>query len=214
MARAHEEVRLREPANRASQVRTVYGKDLERLIVNVPDPASDVVGLSVPRIDDWISISGETSLARRELFQAAEREPGLVSELLFASHRRKQVTYDRHRQQSADDTVKKQAELHERRSSRDSVFWTHRGPPFVRSMKEIGYGWPGSCGRWLESHATTSEMSWADMGRPSTSPRQSGAPNSGRPAITIVRSCPSLTKARYEPFTIELALFPPRPFSP
>ena len=47
----------------------------------------------------------------------------------------------------------------------------------------------GNCGRCAASQATTSEMSCADMGWPGTLLRQSGAPSSGRPTITIVRSC-------------------------
>ena len=42
VAGTHEEVRLREPANRTSQVRAVDGEDLESLVVNISDPACDV----------------------------------------------------------------------------------------------------------------------------------------------------------------------------
>ena len=45
----------------------------------------------------------------------------------------------------------------------------------------------GNCGRCAASHATTSEISWADIGLPGTLPRQSGAPSSGRPTMTVVR---------------------------
>jgi hypothetical protein len=72
MARTHEEVRLGEPANGASEVRTVYGKDLECLIVNVPNPARDIAGFAVPGTDYRVAIGGETSLAGRKLLQPAE----------------------------------------------------------------------------------------------------------------------------------------------
>jgi hypothetical protein len=76
VAGAHEEVRLREPPNGASQVRTIYGKDLEILIVNVSNPACDIGGLAVPGINDRISIRGESGLPSRKLFQPAERKSG------------------------------------------------------------------------------------------------------------------------------------------
>src|SRR6266849_726859 len=195
-------------------MRTIDGKDLKFLIVNISDPARDVAGFAVPGIDHGIAISGKPGLAGRELFQTTERKPRLVSELLLTNQRRQQVAHDRHGQGNADNTVKKHSQFHKSCASGHSVLCTHRGPPLAGFIEAVGYGWPGNCGRWLESHATTSEMSCGDMGRPSTSPRQSGAPSSGRPAITIVRSCWSLTRARNEPFTIELALLPPRPPAP
>jgi hypothetical protein len=71
VAGAHEEARLGEPANWASQVRAVYGKDLEILIVNVSNPACDISGFAVPGIHGRISIRGEPSLPGRKLFQPA-----------------------------------------------------------------------------------------------------------------------------------------------
>src|SRR3981081_1431026 len=96
MAGKHEEVRLGEPPNGASEVRAVDGKDLEFLIINVPDPARDIAGFAIPGIDHGIAISGETSLAGRKLFQRAESEPRVITRLLFANHGRKQITNDRH----------------------------------------------------------------------------------------------------------------------
>src|SRR5882757_1926297 len=52
------------------------------------------------------------------------------------------------------------------------------------------------------------------MGLPDTSPRQSGAPSSGRPVITSVRSPWSLTSARKESSVIELPFGAPRPATP
>src|SRR6266404_1543024 len=144
---AHKEARLRKPAHRASQVRTVDGKNLENLIVNVPNPARDVAGLTIPGIDHGIAIRGEPSLAGRKLLQPTEREPRLVAELFFARHRRKEKTHDRHRQRSADDAVENNPYFHEHRASRHSFFFTHRRPPLSRSVEEIGYGWPGNCFR-------------------------------------------------------------------
>ena len=54
----------------------------------------------------------------------------------------------------------------------------------------------------------------AVSGAPGASPRQSGCPMSGRPAMTVVRRLWSLTRPRNEPSTIEPAFGPPSPFEP
>jgi hypothetical protein len=56
-------------------VRTVDGENLENPIVNVPNPARNVAGLTIPGIDYGIAIRGEASLAGRKLLQSTEREP-------------------------------------------------------------------------------------------------------------------------------------------
>src|SRR5216684_994598 len=147
MARTHEEVRLGEPTNRASKVRAVDGEDLELLIVHIPNPARDVAGFAVPRIDHGILVCREPSLPSGKLLQPAKRKPRLITDLLFAHHGRKQITHDRHSQENPDDTVEKQAEFHEHRASGNAVFCTHRGSPCAGLIEEIGYGWPGNFGR-------------------------------------------------------------------
>ena len=64
------------------------------------------------------------------------------------------------------------------------------------------------------SQATTSEISCDDIGLPGMSLRQSGAPKSGRPTITSVRSSWSGSNARKDPSTIELPFGPPLPPAP
>src|SRR5258708_7798347 len=98
---------LGKPAHGTSKVRAVDGKDLESLIVNPTNPARDVAGLSIPVIDQRISIGGESSLPSGKLFEPAEREPRLIPKLFFTSHRRQEVSHDRHCQCSANDAVKK-----------------------------------------------------------------------------------------------------------
>ncbi len=49
---------------------------------------------------------------------------------------------------------------------------------------------------------------------PATFPRQSGAPNSGRPAMTMVRGPWSLTSAKKESLVMALPPVPPRPSRP
>jgi hypothetical protein len=48
-------------------VRTVDGKDLENVTVNVPNPARDVRGFAVPGIDHGIAIRRKPGLAGRKL---------------------------------------------------------------------------------------------------------------------------------------------------
>jgi hypothetical protein len=117
MAGTHEKIRLGEPANRASKVRAIDGKDLVRLIVNVANPTRDVSGFTIPRIDDGILVGGETSLASGKLFQPAERKPRLITDLPFANHGRKEIAHDRHGQENPNDAVKKHSQLHKSRAS-------------------------------------------------------------------------------------------------
>ena len=49
MTRAHEQTGLGKPAHRATQVRTVNGKNLELFALDAADPAGDLAGLSIPR---------------------------------------------------------------------------------------------------------------------------------------------------------------------
>ena len=72
MARAHEEVGLREPAHRTSEVRTIDRKDLEILPIQVPNPTRNIRRLAIPRPDVGIPIDSQPGLARRKLFQAAK----------------------------------------------------------------------------------------------------------------------------------------------
>ena len=66
MTWTHKEARLREPANRTSEMCTVDREDLKVLPVHIANPASDISGISIGGIHDGITISGEASLAGRE----------------------------------------------------------------------------------------------------------------------------------------------------
>src|SRR5665213_795816 len=76
MAGTHEQTGLREPANRTPEVRAINRKHLKRLPVHIANPTSDICRNPIPRIHNWIAISGQACLARRELFDAAENDPG------------------------------------------------------------------------------------------------------------------------------------------
>ena len=113
VARTHEQVGLREPAHRTSEVRAIDRKDLEILAVQVSHPAGNIRGLAIPGIGTGIPIGGEPGLACGKLFQSAEREPRLITRLPPASHRRQKITHDRHGQNRTDDSVEEQSNLRE-----------------------------------------------------------------------------------------------------
>src|SRR5260370_20232894 len=85
MARAHEQIRLCEPANWTSEVRAIDREDLELLAVNIPYPAGDIRCFSVPGIHDGIAIFCEPRLASVKLIKRTKREPGVISRLLLAA---------------------------------------------------------------------------------------------------------------------------------
>src|ERR1700691_3807968 len=128
-------------------MRTIYGKDLELLIINMADPACDVAGFAVPGIDHGIPVSGESGLTRRELFQPAERKPRLISDLFSPYHGRQEVAHDWHGQGHADNTVEKHPQFHQCSASGNSAFCSHRDPPWAGFIAAVGYGCPGSFGR-------------------------------------------------------------------
>src|ERR1700760_2893149 len=79
MTRAHEQIRLLEPADRATEVRTINGKHLELLPVNIAHPARDVCGLSIPGIHHRVAVRGQAGLAGRKLIQWPKSEPRVIS---------------------------------------------------------------------------------------------------------------------------------------
>ena len=91
-----------------------------------------------------------------------------------------------HGKNQTDDAVAEDTDLHEKITPGHSAWQTHGISPIAFAV--VGKGWPGNLGRREASQATTSETSCDDIGLPGTSLRQSGAPSSGRPAITIVLS--------------------------
>src|SRR5437763_14544949 len=110
-------------------MRAVDGKDLESLIVHPTNPARDATRLTIPIIEQRISIRSKSSLPSGKLVQPPEREPGVITDLPFPSHRRQEVTHDWHRQENTDNAVKKYSQFHKSCASRDSVLRAHRGSP-------------------------------------------------------------------------------------
>ena len=85
MARAHEEARLREPSNRAAEVRAVHRKHLELLAFDAPHPARGVRRLAVGRRHERIAERRQPRFAFRELADATERHPRGVGVLPTAA---------------------------------------------------------------------------------------------------------------------------------
>jgi hypothetical protein len=85
VARTHEEVRLREPSHRTTEMRTINREDLEGRSVQVPYPARNIGCLAIPWIDVWIPIYRQPGLALWKLLQRAHRKPILIARLPSAS---------------------------------------------------------------------------------------------------------------------------------
>src|SRR5205807_336849 len=177
--------------NWTSQVRTIDREHLELLAVDIPYPASDVSSFSVPGIHNWIAILGQPRLASGKLMKVAQRKPGVISRFSLAANRRKNIAQDWNGKSEADGAIEQQSDLHQKSASCESIRFCHCVPPAVGFAAELT--WLEVLGRCVESHATTSETSSCDIGLPGTLLRQSGAPISGRPVITIVRRYWSLT---------------------
>src|ERR1700689_4083052 len=102
-------------------MRTIDREDLELLTIYISYPAGNIRGLPIGWIDHRVSINRHARLACRKLIERAEFQPGFVSWPPRANHRRKDVAYDRHRQDRADGGVKQDAELHQHCTARQSI---------------------------------------------------------------------------------------------
>src|ERR1700722_491836 len=138
MTWAHKQARLREPANGTSEVRAVDREDLEVLPVHVANPAGDISGIPIGRIHNGIAISGEASLAGRELFEITKWNPGFVASLTSARNRRQKITHDRHGENSGDDSIEEDSDLHQHIASGKTAWERHRASPAV--LATFGYG--------------------------------------------------------------------------
>src|SRR5271156_6853925 len=96
MARAHEQTRLREPADRTSEVCTIDCEHLKTLPVHVADPAGNIGGITVPGIHHRISIRRQPRFSGRKLIEIAESDPGFIAVFSAASDWRQKVTHNRH----------------------------------------------------------------------------------------------------------------------
>jgi hypothetical protein len=79
VAWTHEEVGLREPPHRTSQVCAIDSKDLETLPVQVSNPARNICRLAIPGIGNGITKCSEPGLVYWKLFQSAKTEPRLIT---------------------------------------------------------------------------------------------------------------------------------------
>src|SRR5262249_10834975 len=100
VTRAHEELGLREPADRAAQMRAIDREHLEILTLQVPHPTGNVGGLAVPRAHERVMKGGQPRLPLGKLAERSQRNPATVSPATLAAHGRKEVADDRYRQNS------------------------------------------------------------------------------------------------------------------
>src|ERR1700692_762086 len=112
MTWAHEETGLREPANRASQMRAIDREDLELIAVDATHPAGDFRGLAIRWISVGASIGREPRLAFRELAEGSKREPRVASCPPAVHHRKEKVAHDRYSQNGAGHAVEEHSDLH------------------------------------------------------------------------------------------------------
>src|SRR5215475_11284791 len=78
VARAHEELRLREPANGTSEVGAIDREDLKAVTIHTPHPAGDVRRRTIPGHAEGILIRGEPGLPRGKALERAELDPRLL----------------------------------------------------------------------------------------------------------------------------------------
>jgi hypothetical protein len=114
MARAHEQTRLREPADRTSEVCTIDCEYLKILSGHVAHPAGNIGGITIPGIHYRISIRRQARFSGRKLIEIAEWNPGFITVLSAASDRRKKVTHDRHCKNHRDNAVEENSQLREK----------------------------------------------------------------------------------------------------
>src|ERR1700745_2454407 len=112
-------------------MRAVDCEDLEVLPVHIANPAGDIRGIPIGWIHDRIAICGEASLAGRELFEVAKRDPRLVAGLTSARNRREKVAHDRNGKNSGDDSIEEDSDLHQHVASGKAAWERHRDSPAV-----------------------------------------------------------------------------------
>src|SRR5215467_7931529 len=94
MTRAHEQTRLREPADRTSQVGAIDRKNLELITLDPSHPTCHVRRLSIGRGDVRIPERCEPRLPFGKFADAAKRHPGKVTVTVAACDRKEQEAHN------------------------------------------------------------------------------------------------------------------------
>ena len=79
VARAHEKLRLREPAHRAAKMGAVDGEDLKLPCIDAAHPAGDFGGVAVVEAADRTAEVDQPRLADGEVADGADGDPGASS---------------------------------------------------------------------------------------------------------------------------------------
>ncbi len=112
VAGAHEEARLREPADGAAEVGAVDGEDLELVAGEAADPAGDLGGFTVGDRGDGIDVVGEAGFAFGIVVDRAEGDPALVARVAL-ERGAEEVADQRHGEDRADGAIQGKRELEE-----------------------------------------------------------------------------------------------------
>jgi hypothetical protein len=119
-------------------VRTINGKNLECLSIDIPNPTGDICRLAVRVGDYGISKCSKARLTGGKLAEITEGNPRVIAAFLAARNRRDKVPQDRDSQNYGDDAVKKDPGLHEKLAPRE-IARLHHGISPVDFWVE-GYG--------------------------------------------------------------------------
>src|SRR5580658_9047573 len=92
-------------------------KDLERLSVDISNPARNLCRLAIRSSHDWIPVGGEARLAGRKLLKPPQGNPGVALAAL-ARNRREEVAQDWGGQNESDNAVEHDSDLHEQLTPR------------------------------------------------------------------------------------------------
>src|SRR5215831_21262830 len=105
VARTHKQTRLREPANRTSQMHAVDGKNLKLTAFAVPHPASRVRRLAISWRHIWIPKGGKPRLAFGKIANGFQWHLGEIGISSPARNRREKKSYDGHCQCDCNQSV-------------------------------------------------------------------------------------------------------------
>jgi len=78
VAWTHEQARFLEPSDGTTQMRAINGEDLELVSLDVPNPAWDLAGLSIPGLRERILVGGQSRLVFGEAGDWAEVDPRAI----------------------------------------------------------------------------------------------------------------------------------------
>src|SRR5215472_6621021 len=95
MARTHEQTGLRKPANRATEMCAVDGKNLELFTRDPPHPAGGIGCFAIGRHYVGIAKGGQPGLAFGKIVDVSQWDPREIAVRATAGYRRGKKSHDR-----------------------------------------------------------------------------------------------------------------------